>query len=63
MTEKKFKITLDVVVSGRLIGEETDCNSVENMLGEYLHTARNTEDFTVEAKDIWATEIYEEEEK
>ena len=59
---KKFKVTLEVVVSGRLVGEDTDCQFVENAIGENLRSA-NTEDFTVEAKDIWAKEIYEEEEQ
>jgi len=63
MAEKKFKITLDVVVSGRLVGEGLDCGSVENMIEESFRSIRNTEDFTVKAKDIWAKEIYEEEDQ
>lgn len=57
---KKFKVTMEVSVSGRFIDEEADCNFIENMIGENLRSA-NTEDFSVEAKDVWAKEIYEEE--
>jgi len=62
MTEKKFKVTMEITISGRLVGEEVDCNFVENAIGENLRST-NSADFNIETQDIWAKEIYEEEEK
>lgn len=58
--DKKFEVIMEITVSGRLVGEDTDCQFVENSIKEIFHST-DTEELTVEAKDIWAKEIHEEE--